>query len=170
MPHAAKVSFRNGFQAKQNAAEILTSIDTNLLFFALAEDRPENKDARQFLESMQSREDVVISEFVLAELYRLIRNPVVVTNPLSAADAVGVIQTWRRHPKWRIVGFAPDSRRLHDALWRVASTRGFAYRRLYDARLALALQQHGVRSFATVNMKDFEGFGFERVWNPLDQA
>ena len=26
---------------------------------------------------------------------------------------------------------------------------------------------HGVTEFATANVKDFQGFGFTRVWNPL---
>ncbi|MFM8358316.1 MAG: hypothetical protein ACKOET_07130 [Verrucomicrobiota bacterium] len=30
-----------------------------------------------------------------------------------------------------------------------------------------ALRHDGVTEFATANVKDFEGFGFERVWNPL---
>ena len=25
----------------------------------------------------------------------------------------------------------------------------------------------GVKELATTNVKDFQGFGFERVWNPL---
>ena len=40
-------------------------------------------------------------------------------------------------------------------------------RRIYDARLALCLLAHGVREFATVNVKDFAGLGFRRVFNPL---
>jgi predicted nucleic acid-binding protein len=39
-----------------------------------------------------------------------------------------------------------------------------------DARLALTLRHHGVTEFATSNVKDFEGFGFNRVWNPLVPA
>jgi predicted nucleic acid-binding protein len=35
------------------------------------------------------------------------------------------------------------------------------------ARLALTLRHHGVTEFATANPRDFQGFGFTRVWNPL---
>jgi hypothetical protein len=31
----------------------------------------------------------------------------------------------------------------------------------------LTLRQCGVTHFATANVKDFEGWGFEKVWNPL---
>jgi len=32
---------------------------------------------------------------------------------------------------------------------------------------ALALQAFGVTEFATANIKDFEGLGFAKVWNPI---
>ena len=48
-----------------------------------------------------------------------------------------------------------------------AESPAFARRRIYDARTALCLRAFGVKEFATANEKDFEGFGFERVWNPL---
>jgi predicted nucleic acid-binding protein len=49
----------------------------------------------------------------------------------------------------------------------MAGTAEFGIRRIVDARLALTLRHHGVTVFATSNVKDFEGFGFTRVWNPL---
>ena len=54
-------------------------------------------------------------------------------------------------------------------VWPAAAGPGFARRRIYDARLALTLRHHGVAEFATANVKDFEGFGFTRVWNPLTE-
>jgi hypothetical protein len=32
----------------------------------------------------------------------------------------------------------------------------------------LTLRRQGVTDFATANVKDFKGFGFRRVWNPLE--
>lgn len=43
-----------------------------------------------------------------------------------------------------------------------------ARRRLYDIRARLAMVQQGVAEFATANVKDFQGLGFHRVWNPLE--
>jgi toxin-antitoxin system PIN domain toxin len=146
----------------------MISLDTNLLFFAFAEDRPEHARAKSFVDEYSNRNDVVISEFVLVELYRLIRNPAVLKKPLQAREATEVAQTWRRHPRWRLAGFTEESKRLHDELWKAVSRSGFAYRRIFDARLALVLRHQGVREFATNNVKDFEGLGFERVWNPLE--
>lgn len=145
----------------------MLSIDTNLLFHAFNEDSPRHAAALRWLTSIQRDEDVALSEFILAELYGLLRNPAVLKRPLLAAEAVEVIQTYRRHPRWRLVGFSGESRPLHDALWEKARGKDFAFRHLYDARTALTLLARGVTEFATANAKDFEGFGFARTWNPL---
>lgn len=147
----------------------MISIDTNILFFAYAEDRPEHAKAKAFLDARSGAGDVILCEFMLIEFYRLLRNPAVVTKPLNPGEAAKVIQAWRSHPRWQIAGFAPDSQRVHDDLWKHAGRSGFAVRRIFDARLALVLQQFGVTEFATANVKDFEGFGFQKVWNPLEE-
>ena len=99
---------------------------------------------------------------------RLLRNPAVLKHPLPADEAVEVIQTYRTHPRWRLIGFPTESR-LHDALWQKARATAFAVRKLYDARSALTMTSQGVTEFATANVKDFEGLGFRKVWNPLVQ-
>jgi toxin-antitoxin system PIN domain toxin len=146
------------------------SIDTNLLLHAFNEDSPSHEAAYGWLTSIRHEEDVAISEFVLAELYGLLRNPAVLKQPLDPEDAVEVIQTYRRHPRWRLIGFPVESRPLHDALWQMARRRDFAFRRLYDARSALTMTAQGVTEFATVNVKDYAGFGFRKVWNPLQSS
>ena len=48
-----------------------------------------------------------------------------------------------------------------------AATPGIARRRIYDTRTALCLRSFGITEFATANVKDFDGFGFKDVWNPI---
>jgi len=110
---------------------------------------------------------VAISEFILAEFYGLLRNSVVLKHPLPADEAVEVIQVYRTHPRWRLIGFPTESRLLHDTLWKKARAKNFAFRRVYDTRSALTMTAQGVTEFATANVKDFEGLGFRKVWNPL---
>lgn len=143
------------------------SIDTNILLHAVNEDSPSHEAAYAWMISIQHEEEVALSEFILAELYVLLRNPAVLRRPLDANEAVEVVQTYRRHPRWRLIGFPTESRPMHDALWQQARRGDFAFRRLYDARSALTMTAQGVTEFATVNTKDYEGFGFRRVWNPL---
>jgi uncharacterized protein len=145
----------------------MLSIDTNILLHAFNEDSPSHDRALAWLTSIAGEEDVAISELILAEFYRLLRNPAVLKHPLPAEEAVEVIQSYRRHPRWRLIGFPIESRPLHDALWQKARAKDFAFRKLYDARSALTMTSQGVTEFATVNVKDFEGLGFRKVWNPL---
>ena len=99
------------------------------------------------------------------ELYCLLRNPTCST-PLSAAEAVSVVQGFRANPFWRIVDHVLDSN-IMTSVWKAAGRVDFAYRRVFDARLAYILLHHGVDSFATHNLRDFQDYGFAKVWNPL---
>ncbi len=145
----------------------MLSVDANLLLYCYSEASPQHDDARNFIESLSPREDVALSEFVLTEFYLLLRNPAVLAHPLSAPEAVNVIQSYRRHPRWKVLGFPPASRELHADLWQRAAEPSFARRRIYDSRTALSLRAFGVTDFATANEKDFAGLGFTNVWNPL---
>jgi hypothetical protein len=69
---------------------------------------------------------------------------------------------YRSNPHWRLIENAP----VMEGVWPVAGQMGFARRRIIDLRLARTLQHHGVTELATANVKDFEGLGFGRVWNP----
>lgn len=146
----------------------MISIDTNILFFSLNSDAPMHARAAAFVQQLTTRSDVVISELILVELYRLLRNPAVLARPLNAPQAVEIVAAYRLHPYWKITG-SPEiqSTAIHDTLWQIAATPGIAYRRIYDIRLALTLQYFGVTHFATANVKDFQDLGFRRVWNPL---
>jgi uncharacterized protein len=145
----------------------MLSIDTNLLLYCYSETAPQHAPAKAFIEEASGRDDVALSEFVLSEFYLLLRNPTVLEQPLTAAQAVAVIQSYRQHPRWKIFGFPPTSREIHAELWRQAAKPSFARRRIYDTRTALSLRAFGVNEFATANVKDFQGFGFSKVWNPI---
>ena len=146
----------------------MQSVDTNILLYAYAADSPFHAPAADFLSELSGKRDVVISEWVLVELYNLLRNPAVVKKPLSAEDATDVIEAYRQHPHWGLVAWPEKTHDLHDQLWAMASRRDFARRRIFDARLALCLRACGVTSFATANVKDFQGFGFRKVWSPVE--
>jgi predicted nucleic acid-binding protein len=145
----------------------MISIDTNILLPAVNPDHPDHSRAVSFVGSLEDNDAVIISELVLVELYGLLRNPAVFPKPLTASAAVDVCEGFRQHPHWQLVGFPPDSRVFHDQYWPGLRGNNFARRRAYDFRIALSLTLQGVTEFATVNLKDFEGFGFNRVWNPL---
>ncbi len=143
----------------------MLSIDTNILLYALNRDAPEHVLARSFVADCGQRDDVATCELVLAELYVLLRNPKVVVHPLGAAEAAGICQGLRANPRWALIDCAP----VMADVWQHAGTPGFARHRIFDVRLALTAQHHGVTQWATRNVKDFDGLGFERLINPLAQ-
>jgi len=145
----------------------MISVDANILLYSYAAASPFHQAARCFLEELSRREDVALSEFILTEFYLLLRNPAVLEHPLDAPAAAAVIASYRKHSRWKTCGFPPRSRELHDKLWIAAASQDFARRRIYDTRTALSLIAFGVTDFATLNLKDFHGLGFNKVWNPL---
>lgn len=145
----------------------MIAFDTNILFPFVVSDHPDHPAVADFIQGLDGRDEVALSEFALVELYGLLRQPAVMRRVLDAASAAAVCAALRKHPRWRLLGFPADSASVHRTLWELAAKPGFSMRRIYDARLALCLVTQGVREFATVNLKDFAGLGFRRVFNPL---
>lgn len=142
----------------------MISFDTNVVFAALEASAEGHAQARETLAGYTHNPKVALCELVLAEVYCLLRNPAVVKNPLPAGEAASAIQKLRHHRSWRIIDYVPE---VAGKVWAEAAKPGFAFRKIYDTRIALTLRHHGITEFATRNTKDFEGFGFKRVWDPL---
>ena len=145
----------------------MVSCDTNILFAASCPDDPKHAAARAFLEAHADDENFVVAEQTLVELYCLLRNPVLQKNPLSAGDAAAVISSYRSNPAWAVVD-VPSSPDVMNAVWRRASSRNFARRRIHDVRLAETLKYWKVDEFHTRNTRDFADAGFRVLSNPLD--
>lgn len=148
----------------------MLSVDTNILVHALNRRAPEHEEARAFLAGLADERDVAICELVLLEVYVLLRNPAVFSSPCSPAEAVDRIQGYRRHPKWQLVDYPGEEADVMARLWEAAARPGASRRRVFDVRLALTLRHHGVTHLATANTKDFDGFGFTKVWDPLSRG
>ena len=141
----------------------MISFDTNIAVHAANSASPDHAAAVSFLHSLGPRTDVVICELVLVELYLKLRNEKIFARPLSAEQAAKVCQAYRSNGAWKLVNSAP----IMDDVWREAAKKQFPFRRIIDLRLGLTLRHYGVTDFATANLKDFQGLGFTRVWNPL---
>ena len=143
----------------------MIAFDTNLVIYAANRRAPEQPAAAAFLQSLARRRDVVVCELMLVEVYLKLRNLRILARPLNAPAAAAYCQAFRNNANWSLVESAP----VMDEVWRLAAQKSFAFRRIVDARLALTLRHHGVTEFATTNVRDFRGFGFARVWNPLKE-
>ena len=143
----------------------MLTADTNLFIHAADPDSPEHAKARAFFSDLQSQPDeFVVCELVLVELYMQLRNGAIFLEPYTAREAAEYCQAMKANPLWRCVDYDP---KVSTLLWNWAAETKAGFRQIIDARLAVTLRHHGVTKFATANVKDFQSFGFEKLWNPL---
>ena len=142
------------------------SVDSNLIIYAADPDSPHHSSAQVFFEALSDYGpgNVTICGLVLVEVYMQLRNPAVFKFPYSSAEAVGFCRRCKENPMWSYVDY---SEVVFESLMHWAETSDAGFRRIIDARLALTLRYYDVTEFATANVRDFSGFGFQRVWNPL---
>ena len=146
----------------------MLTADTNLFIHAADPDSVFHDSAKRFFYRVSSEgEDFVVCELVLVEVYILLRNPAIFKKPYTATEAAGYCRALKSNPEWRCIDYDAA---LSAKLWEYVSKSKAGYRHIIDARLALTLRHHGVNDFATVNTKHFEDFGFQKVWNPLDES
>ncbi len=141
--------------------------DTNLFIHAADPDSPHHSQARAFFGAATTEregEEFVLCELVLIELYMQLRNGAVFVKPYSAGESANYCQAFTQNPQWRCRDY---DLAVSIKLWQWASSTKAGFQRIIDARLGLTLRHHGVTQFATANTKDFQEFGFQRVWNPL---
>ena len=142
----------------------MIAVDTNILIYAAHAGSAYNKKASLFLESQGDNKEFVLCELNLIELYMALRNPAIFSKPLTAAKAHDFCHDLKSNRNWQIVDYTPD---VGNNLWNWAAKTNAGFRKIIDARIALTLLHHGVKEFATANTKDFEEFGFTRIWNPV---
>ena len=144
----------------------MISFDTNLLLYSLNPQSKWHQKAVTVLEESLFNESVVLTDYVLVELYNLLRNSAVTKQPLSPSAACAVVTQYWKYPSVIRAENAP----IMEDVWKMAAQPNFARRRIFDVRLGLTLRHHGVTHFATANVKDFQGLGFTKVWNPLTES
>lgn len=145
---------------------MILSADTNIFLYAANPGSLHHESACRFFGGEAAgKERFLLCGLVLVELYMQLRNPAVFKKPKTAREAVTFCDALRSNPAWEFGDYEPD---VAKPLWNWAAKTGAGFRHIIDARLALTLRHHGVTHFATANARHFEGFGFERVWNPAD--
>lgn len=143
----------------------MKSLDTNILLYAINSNCPEHTICKQLVNKAISEKDQwIVADQVFFELYRLLRNPVVLQKPLTASQAADTINWYREKSGWLKCAWESDMMKILNTHWKVES---FSPRKSFDAVLAVTLKAYGVEEFYTRNVKDFESFKFFRVINPL---
>lgn len=145
----------------------LSSLDTNILLYAANEDAPEHGVCKGFLEQIvEDPEDWIIADQVYLELYRALRNPKVMSRPLSPKEAASHVSVMRDEMGIMHCGYTSE---CWSGLIRHLEADDFPSRRTHDAVLAATLISHGVKTFYTRNTKDFSAAGFQGLMNPVDR-
>jgi predicted nucleic acid-binding protein len=144
----------------------MKSLDTNVLFYSLNADCPEHPACLSLVKgALSSPQDWIVADQVWFELYRLLRNPSILRQALSASEAAQKIDWFRSRSGWGCCAWEPFLMDQFKPLWQRES---FPVRRTFDLILALTLKAQGVDEFFTRNTKDFDDLGFFAVRNPLD--
>ena len=113
----------------------MISCDTNVLFAASNPDDVNHEKAAAFIMRNAGNGEFMIAEQVFAELYYLLRNPTIQKEPLSAKEAVAIIDSYRKNPCWAVID-VPQDPKVMRSVWRKAAESKFARRRKHDMRLA----------------------------------
>jgi toxin-antitoxin system PIN domain toxin len=138
-------------------------IDVNLLLYAMDDVSPRHSAAKPWLEeTLSGTETVALAWVVLLAFIRLATSPSVFERPLSAEEALDVVQTWLRQPCVTVV--APTDR--HASVLRdLLAPLGTAGNLTTDAHLAALAIEHGAQLCSCD--ADFSRFSGLRYVNPL---
>lgn len=145
----------------------MKSGDTNLLLYAMNSGCAEHVVAKAWLEAaLAEPREWIFADQILFELYRLLRHPKVMAKPLSSAAAVEQIVWLREDTGFLHCGY--DESRWAGVMKALAAQGERSGLLVHDAVLAETLRAQGVTQFHTRNVRDFAGFGFFDVVNPLE--
>ena len=144
----------------------MKSLDTNILVYALNADCSEHQHAAVVLQTaLDAPQDWIMADQMYLEVYKALRNPRILGRPYGAEDAFSKVKMLRDQCGIRRCCYA-------DTVWEQLATRiqrpDFPYQRTHDAVLAETLLKAGVQTLYTRNTKDFEGYGFATLVNPID--
>ncbi len=138
-------------------------VDANLLLYAVDESSPHHAVAKPWLErQLSGSETFAFAWAVLIAFIRLATNPRVFSAPLSAEEALDVVDSWLEQPSATVVH--PTDR--HSALLReLLGTVGTAGNLTSDAHLAALSIEHSAELCS--GDSDFARFPRVRWLDPL---
>jgi uncharacterized protein len=138
-------------------------LDANLLIYAVNEDAPNHRQAKQWLEqALSGPQTIGFSWVVLLAFLRLTTRAGIFARPLESKQAFDLVDAWLARPSAIVV--APTLRHAR-ALRDLLEPLGTAGNLTSDAHLAALAIEHGAELCSTDI--DFSRFGGLRWRNPL---
>ena len=118
-------------------------VDANVLLYAVNEDAPNHAAARRWLDgALGGQETVAFAWIVLLAFLRLSTRASLFPQPLTPADATGIVERWLDQPP--AVVLHPTERHL-GLLRGLLTDSGTAANLVNDAHLAALALEHGAR-------------------------
>ncbi len=141
----------------------MTVLDANILIYAWNEDDPRHRVARNWVETLFSREDWIgIPWLTIWAFLRLTTNPRVVPRPFGADQAFEIVASWIELPN--VVTVQPGSRHV-EILAKLVVAAQASGPLLTDAVLAaIAIEQGAVLASTDHDFSRFSGLSWI---NPL---
>lgn len=140
-------------------------VDANLLLYAVDESSAFHAGAKRWLEQQLSgSETFAFSWAVLLAFVRLTTNPRVFAAPLTAEEALGLVDSWLEQPSTTVLDPTARHSRLLRELLRSLGTAGNL---TSDAHLAALSIEHGAVLCSVDG--DFARFPGVRWVNPLEK-
>ena len=138
-------------------------VDANLLLYAVDEASPHHAVAKPWLEEQLSGpETIAFGWAVLLAFVRLVTNPRIFAAPLTAEDALELVDGWLEQPSATVVHPTDRHAKLLRELLRALGTAGNL---TSDAHLAALAVEHGADLCSADG--DFARFPGVRWLNPL---
>jgi hypothetical protein len=138
-------------------------LDLNILIYAVNSDSPQHARARAWLEDVLSGDETVALPWtVLLGFLRITTNPRVLSRPISAAQAMQIVDGWVAQPAVVVLSPGRDHWRILRSL---LEATGVAGNLTTDAHLAALAMESGCELCSTDS--DFGRFAKLRWTNPL---
>jgi toxin-antitoxin system PIN domain toxin len=138
-------------------------LDLNLLLYAVNTDAPHHGVAKRWLDrALNADEPVAFSWVVLLGFLRIATNPRIQPRPLTAAEAINLVDGWLACPLARVVEPGDEHWRILKSLLHEVGAAGNL---TTDAHLAALAIENGATLCSTDT--DFQRFQHLRWINPL---
>jgi toxin-antitoxin system PIN domain toxin len=142
-------------------------VDTNVLLYAANYDAPEHQKCREQLQRWREQASPwYITWGIVFEFLRVSTHPRVYRNPLSVGEAWSFLEAVLETPSVGILVETTAHRQIARQLFsEIPDLRGNV---LFDARIAILMREHGIRTIYTRDT-DFNRFPFLEVVDPVSE-
>lgn len=141
--------------------------DTNVLVYAHDQSSVYHSDAASLLEAaFQQSVQGIVAEQNIVELYRVLTNPVAMTDsPLTPSQASALITETYLSGNFEIL--FPTTSSIATTL-ELAVARTITSAKIFDLQLAALASEAAIDYFATYNIRDFRGISALPTMRPQD--